>query len=142
MSMYKQFESDQNAEQNGIVLDYQTFRVTVARAGGSNKKFQKTLEAVTRPYLRAIKTETIDPDKANELMIQTYADSIILGWETLRDGQWVRGIESKDGELLPFTKANVAATLTALPNLYDDIREQAANAVLFRLSTREAAAGN
>ena len=142
MSMYKQFESDQNAEQNGIVLDYQSFQVTVARAGGSNKRFQKTLEALTRPYLRAIKTETIDPDKAAELMIRAYADSVILNWEVLRDGQWVRGIEGKDGELLPFTKENVVATLTALPNLYDDIREQAANAVLFRMSTREAAAGN
>ncbi len=41
MSMYEQLETDKALETKGVEIDYGTFRVTLARAGGANKKYEK-----------------------------------------------------------------------------------------------------
>lgn len=143
MSMYKQFQTDLNREQAGIWVNYsESFKVLIARAGGSNKAFHKRLEVLTREYRRAISTGTMDPELAEDLMRRAYAETVILGWKVKQDGEWVDGIESPDEALLPVTPENIAATLKALPELYADIREQATSMVMFREALREEAAGN
>ena len=53
-SMYSTFRTDDELERKGIVIEYDSFRVTIARAGGSNKAFERALEAKSRPFRRAI----------------------------------------------------------------------------------------
>ena len=79
--MYKSFETDTNAEVQGIWLEYPTFSIRIARAGGSNKKFQKQMENKTRPHRRSIQTETFENEQAVKLMQAVYADSIVLDWK-------------------------------------------------------------
>lgn len=148
MGMYGDFRSDPTLEQGGIVLDYGAFRVTVARAGGSNKSFQKLMEQKARPYQRAIQAGAFDNERAGELLRDVYASTIIKDWETRfpaaveGEYEWKQGIEGPDGALLPFTKENVLKTFVALPDLFTDIVEQAGKAALYRASLREAAGGN
>lgn len=143
MSMYKQFQTDENLEKKGIVIDYGDFRITIARAGGANKKFARVLEAKTKPYRRAIQTETMDNDRAMELLRETYAEAVILNWETKVEGEWNVGIENPDGEeLLPFSGDSVLQTLQALPDLFLDLQQQAGKVALFRQSIIEDDAGN
>lgn len=142
MPLYQQFKTDGGLEKNGIVLDYGDFRVTIARAGGANKRFARSLEARTRPYRRAIQTETMDPERAVELLREVYAESVILRWETQVEGEWKSGIEAPDGTLQPFSKENVLRTLNDLPDLFQDIQDQASKAALFRETLREDDAGN
>ena len=146
MGAYDKFKVDTGLEQKGIVLDYTEFRITIARAGGNNKRYDKVLEAKSRPYLRAIQTETMDNDRAEQLLKEVYANCVILNWEILqKGGKYKKGLENPaDGEHLAFNEANVLVVLTApeLKDLWVDIRNQAQKASLFRASIEEARAGN
>jgi hypothetical protein len=142
--MYSQFKTDKSREQTGLWLNYGSYQVRIARAGGSNKAFQKKIEVLTRPYRRAIATGTMEPELAEQLMQQAYAETVVLGWRVVQeDGTFVEGqMHAEDGSLLPYTLENVLATFKKLPDLYDDIREQAQSMVLFREGLREEASGN
>lgn len=147
MSMYKQFKTDDALEKQGIVIDYGSFRVTVARAGGSNKRFATLLDATSKPYRRAIQLETLPPEIADRIMREVFASAVVLNWEvnTTPDADeptWTVGIEQEDGSLGPFNKEAVMAAFVALPDLFADIREQAQKASLFREEIRTAEAGN
>jgi hypothetical protein len=142
--MYEQFKTDPKIEKDGIWINYSSlFRIRIARAGGSNMHYKKRLEKLTGPYERALKLGTMDPKLAKEIIMEAYADAIIQDWETKVDGEWVKGIESPDGEeLLPVNKENIILTLTNLGDLFDDLQEQAGRMAIFRAAVREEQAGN
>jgi len=138
MSIYDQFKTSPELEQNGIVIDYGSFRVRVARAGGTNKRFQRLLEAKIKPYRRAMATDTMDNDRGMEILREVYAEAVVLDWETKVDGKFEKGIDNPDGgKLLPFNAKNVLATFNNLPDLFTDIKEQSDKAALFRETARE-----
>lgn len=148
MGMWDAFRSDPKAEQDGIVLDYGTFRVTVARAGGSNKAYLRLLEMKARPFQRAIQAGAFDHERSGELLREVFASTVVKDWETRFPGKqegeydWQRGIEASDGALLPVTRENILATFVALPDLFADIVDQAGKGVLYRAALREEAAKN
>lgn len=150
MSMYKQFETDPELERLGIILDYGDYRIKIARAGGKNKNFEKTMDRIAKPYRRALATETMDNDRAEDLMREGYAESVILHWEVVTDRDektgeriFTTGLDDPEGgPPLPFNKANVLAALIALPDLFADIKEQAVKSALFRKTVQETEAGN
>ena len=92
---YGSFRSDIDAEQEGVVLDYGPFRVTIARAGGSNKAYERVLEALTKPYRRAIQLETLDAKVSEKIMKEAMAKAVILNWEVLVDAD---GLPDADGQ--------------------------------------------
>lgn len=142
-SMYKQFETDTTLEKKGIVLDYGPFRVTIARAGGANDRYAKVLERESKPYRRALETQTMDATIALKMMYKVYAESIVLNWEVLQKNKsYKKGIEGPKGNLLPFTKDNVIATFMALQDLYLDIFDQAQLSALFRQEDLDGEAKN
>lgn len=142
-SSYAAFQTNKGLEETGIWLDYGPFRVLIARAGGSNKRFARTLEAKTRPYQRAIKTETMDNAIAERLMREVFSTVVILGWETKdAEGKWAKAIEMPNGELAGPTPENIQQVLEAVPDLFNDIQDQAQRAANFRDAQREGNAGN
>ncbi len=143
MSMYSQFKTDTKMETNGIVIDYGDFRVTIARAGGANKKYAKLLETKTQPYRRAIQTETMDNELAIDVLRQVYSEAVVLNWETKCDDKFKKGIEAPNGgDLLAAKPVNIVATFKALPDLFSDIQAQANKVALFREQVLEEDAGN
>lgn len=149
MSLYTSFKTNKDLETKGIEIDYGDFILTIARAGGSNKKFERVLEAKTKPYRRALQTDTMDTSVANQIMLEVYAEAIILNWQTkISEGQHGKplykvGIEAPEGgDLLPFKVKNVVQTLRDLPELFTDIQSQANKFALYRESILEAEAGN
>lgn len=149
MSMYSQFKTDEVLEQNGVVVEYADFRVTLARAGGANKQYNKALNAKTKLYERQISTRTIDPDVANRLVREVFAATVVKNWEVKtgandEDGNaiWEVGIEGPDGDKISFTPENVIMTFVNLPSVFDDIQETANGAAIYRMSIREDDAGN
>lgn len=140
--MYKQFGTNKNLERTGVAIDYGPFRVTIARAGGSNKDFDKLIEAKTKPFRRAIQTNTIEREKVISIAREAFAQTCIKNWETKVDGEWKVGIEAPDGSLLPMTYENILKTLEALPDLFTDLQEQAASVALFQQGEREEDAKN
>lgn len=124
VSIYDLFATDTNMERDGIWIDYGKFgKILIARAGGSNERFQKSLERHSRPHRKQIANETLDEDIANELLRKAFSESVVLNWE---------GIKDKDGSELPFSRDNVMKLFKDLPDLFVDLREQAQKAANFR----------
>lgn len=150
MSMYENFKTDEDLERKGVEVDYGDFRVTLARAGGANAKYQKVMEALSKPYRRAIQTETLSNEVALDLVRTAYARAIVLRWETVvgrenGERQWEIGIEAppESGEkLLPFTTENVITTFERLPEIFNSIQRDAGNWALYRQAVLEEDAGN
>jgi len=139
MSLYNTFETDKSLERDGIVLDYgfnsknQPIQIRIARAGGANTKFAKVLEQKMKPYKRAIANDTMDNKVAEKLLVEAYADAVILGWE---------GVEDREGSPLEYNRDNVVKVLTDLPDLFIDIQQQSQKSALYRAELREAEQGN
>lgn len=142
MSMYDMFRTDPELEDKGVVFNYGTFRVTVARAGGVNRAFAKALELKAKPYRRAFELGALPEAVADEIMREVYAETIVRNWEVLKGDKWTQGIESEDGSILPFTKQNVMDAFKAIPDLFRDVLEQANKMVNFKQAQLEAESGN
>ena len=139
MNLYNAFATDQNAEINGVVLDYgtnsngQPIQIRIARAGGSNQKFAKVLEQKLRPYKRMIANDTMEPKLAEKLLIEAFSEAVVLSWS---------GVQDRNGNDLAFSKENAIKLFTDLPDLFADVQQQSQKAALFRADIREAEAGN
>lgn len=139
MSLYKQFATSNELETKGILVEYgqnddgSVIAIRIARAGGTNHRYNTVLERAVKPYRRQIQNETIDRDTMQRLMREVYADSVVIGWENVQD---------KDGKNLPFTRENVIKLFEDLPELFEDVQEQAQRAALYRDEILEQAAKN
>lgn len=137
--LYSQFKTDSETEKNGIWVpvalteDHKQVMFKLARAGGSNQKYLKVLEARTKPLRRLIANETLDVKLADEVMMEVFADAVVLGWENVTD---------EEGNPLPFSRENVIKVFKDLPDLFNDVREQATKAALYRKDVLEAEAKN
>ena len=134
MGTFSAFKSDVDRERNGLWLDYgDAGEFLVARAGGSNREYEKALSRITRPHKRALEAEAIDNAKAFDLMKQAFAEAVVLDW---------RGVTDEQGNEIPFSKEKCLWLLRELDDLFQAIREDAHKATLYRASLREEAAGN
>ena len=139
MGMYKQFTVDRVAEREGVRLQYEGFRVTVARAAPTNPRYRKALETLMRPHRRAMATGTLADKKEQEILRALYSGTVITNWEVTDDegATWQQGIEMPDGTVGPFNRQNVELALQNLPDLFMDIRKGAEDSALFRAVEQE-----
>lgn len=148
MNMYEMYESDPILEQEGIWADYGDFRVKLARAGGANKRYAQYTEKRTKPYRRAIQSGALPEERGRVLLIDIYAEAVILDWEVStgqddnNDTIWQRGIHARDGSIMDFNKPNVVKTLKALPNLFQDLQDTAQAATAYHKEDLEEDSGN
>lgn len=148
MGLQKQFATDKSLEQKGLVVDYGDTRVRVARAGGANQRFARVLDAKTRPLRRAIAAGSLDEERGSQILMEVFAETVVLGWETRgEDGEWRPGIASEDageepGELLPVTAENMVRVFRHLPDFFEDLRQQAQSSALFRAEINASLSGN
>ncbi len=133
MNPYEMFETDKKAESEGITLDYGSFKIIIARSGGGNQKYQKILESLTKPHRRAIETESISASQINNIMIEAYCKAVVLGWE---------GVEDKNGDEIVFNYENCKKLFSDLPDLFNDVKEQASKISLFKKSIMDEMSGN
>lgn len=129
MSLYDMYETDPDMEKGGIILNYgdgQKFKI--ARAGGANVNFAKSLERIMRPYRKQLDNGSLADDVANELFIRVFAETVVKDWE---------GIDDRAGETMKFSVENCVKLFTDLPELFTDIREAASNISNYRLEQLE-----
>lgn len=149
MSLYSQFQTDKNVEKDGVVLEYgktadgRVISIRIARAGGANSRYSKLLEAATKPYRRQLQNETMDNDIAEGITQKVYAQAVVLGWENVE----FPVLDENDKptgkfEEAKFTVDNCVKLFKDLPDLWNDIQNQATRAALFRQDILEADAKN
>jgi len=127
------FETDGNLETEGLWLDYGDARIKIARAGGSNKRYEKRLEVLSRPHKRLMKADRMPLREMNKLLKQVYAESVVLGWE---------GVTDREGNVMPFSAENCIRLFDDLPDLWEDVLEQARNSAIFRREVLESDSKN
>jgi hypothetical protein len=145
MDFYQMYETDKDKEKNGVPYLFADgmLRITLARAGGGNTKFARILAANSKPYKRAIQNEQISDEKANDLMMKTYAEAVVTNWETEvaeEDGAKVfkKGIRLKgQDELQPVNIENIVAVWKMLPDLFSDIMAEASKLSNYMTYQRE-----
>jgi len=133
MNLYQQFSTNDGMEKGGIDLAYGDVKIRVARAGGSNHKYGKSITERMKPFKRAYETGTLSDEDSDKIMREVYADSIILGWENVTD---------KDGNYLEFNRENCIKLMSDLPELFRDIMAQSQKVANYRIEEIEADAKN
>ena len=137
--LYSTFQTNDRLEKDGIFIEYgentlgKPIRFKIARAGGSNKQFARTLEKLSRPHRRAIAMGSIPDEKAEQLYRKAFCSAVLLGWENVQD---------ENNNLIEFSEENALKLFSDLPELFRDLREQANNVSLYRESILEDDLGN
>lgn len=116
--LYKLFETDENLETKGIGLRFGEAVFYVKRAGGSNTAFDKAYEEKTRNMTSRLQLAALSEEQSSALLREVYADSVIIGWE---------GVRNREGEIMEFSKENFVKLMQDLPTLWRAIRTEAAN---------------
>src|SRR5690606_2819418 len=111
MDFIKLIDTDPELEKNGIWINYGTERVLMARAGGENKNSTKVLTALTAPMKRALDLGLVGEEASVAISAEVYAKTIVKGWQTLINGEWKDGINTRDLGMVPATVENVKARL-------------------------------
>lgn len=132
-SIYDSFKTDVSAERDGIDLDFGDFKVTIARSGGANKKYEQLVRRKLDRYKRAIQFDALPEETARRVLIECYAEAVVLGWEGVLD----------ENELpIPYSVENAIKLFTELPEFFNQVREESDKIANFLVSKRRAAAGN
>tara|TARA_R110000772_G_scaffold30806_11_gene76527 strand:+ start:212 stop:643 length:432 start_codon:yes stop_codon:yes gene_type:complete len=142
MGMYDVFETDSDMEGEGVWIDYGDFRIKIASAGQGNKAYVRYAEKALKPVRKSMQAGALSNDRAQVIMATIYAKTIVKGWETKVDDEWVAGIEGRDGNLLTVNEENIKEAFTNLPNMFIDIQEMASSMENFRKAELEEEAGN
>jgi hypothetical protein len=135
MNLYQQFKTNEGIEKSGLLLNYgenskgAPINIRVARAGGANRKFEKVADIKLKPYRRQIQQGLISNAAVEKLLVEIYAESVVIGWENVEDA---------DGNPMAFSVENCVKLLTDLPDLFKDIQDQAQRGAIFRDDIAEA----
>lgn len=139
MSIFNQFETDTQKEIEGVRVTYgknkdgSEIAFYICRMGNSNKKYQKALDAATKPHRRQAQLGTLDNALAESLMMGVFVKTVLKGWEN---------VQRKNGEEIPFSEQAAIELMTMLPDLYEDLQAKASGAAIFREEALEDEAKN
>jgi len=120
------YDSDKELEASiGIWLHFPNGRkINILRAGGSNYAYQRALSAATRPLQRQILRGTLDTEQFNQLLLDVYLKSVVIGWE---------GVKDSAGHEIPYSKAAAKAFFERFPEIFDEVRDQAEKLANFQV---------
>lgn len=108
--------------------------------GSLNKEYSKALEVATRPHMTAINAKRMNRDLADQLFLDVFVKTILVGWENVLMSD-VSG-NSEDQGFAPFTIPNATMLFKNLPLLYDELQEESKNADNYKKEEIEVAAKN
>lgn len=143
-ALYKKYEMNKEAEQQGIWLNFGPvdendpskgqIRIRVARAGGSNERYHIMRAKLLEPFAMSLKVgQQLSEDDSKSVMTTLYARTIITEWENVSD---------REGNPLEFNEFNVKTLLNDLPELYAEIYRFVNNEKHYLEVLREVAAKN
>lgn len=147
VSLRKALKTSPTLETSGIWLERGNTRVLLRRAGGANTAFNAAMTKIATEHGRALKHNLLSDDKANTLLYETFAEHVVVAWETNvgtdTEPNWQPGIETEtEGELAPVTLENVVAYWRDVPDWFLECKETAENLQYFRQALVESVVKN
>jgi hypothetical protein len=136
--LYANYKTDTKKEWNGVPYtvtnpDESVSTFYLARAGKTNKDYQKELDRRTRPYRRQIELGTMNENLAEQIFMEVFISTVLKGWD---------GVSDEDGNTMEFNEPNAKKLLTDLPDLYDELQAAAKDASRYRDEKLDAEAKN
>lgn len=110
----------------GVWMEYEESRFLVTHM--SNVAFQRAVMRRQAPHKSKIDKGTLDPAIMRELMTKAMAETLVLGWENVVDGE---------GNKVPFTPEACHKALKNNEDLRDYISDFAMNLDNFREEKKE-----
>lgn len=137
--LFNQFKTSKSAEIEGIEVRFKPnddgtipcFRI--ARMSKGNVRYTKSIEARTRSHRKDILDKSLTNEVAEEINLNVFCDSILLGWEN---------VIGEDGKTIVYSWDNAKYLMQELPDLYDLLKEKAEDIDNFLSSNLEAEAKN
>ena len=142
MSLYSTYKTNPDFETKGVTFEFGSYRVVLARSGGSNSKYQKTLTTKLKPYRRAVQNNSLDSETEMRIMREAFVECCVMDWLTKDGDDWKSGIEGPDGTIKPFNKDNLMKVYTDLPDLFVEHQQLANDMNNYRIADIEADVGN
>jgi hypothetical protein len=139
MSLYTNYATDRAAELEGTDVSFGTnadgtlISFRLRRMSRTNTFYTKALNKATQPVAREIELDTLDDKRSDELMLDVFLDSVLVGWTGVRD---------RNDKPLEYSKEAAKQLFTDLPDLYSAVQDAARRAGNFREKQREADAKN
>jgi len=141
MSLYSQFKMDEKKEIEGVKILFSEAEnddgtipaFFISRMGKTNKRYSKALDIATRPYRRQLELGTLASDVAESVFMSVFADTVLMGWENVRDAK---------GKDIVFNAQNSIKLFHDLPDVYERLQEESKIVSNFRSSEMESEAKN
>lgn len=137
---FTDFETDANAERDGIKIDFGGYWFYVARLGGKNQGYKKSLNKSLKPHRLALDNDLLSPDEVVELLVKPFVSDVLRGWGSKKHGEG--NLVDRNGDAIPFTPENAVLVFTGLPDMFTRVSQKASDHENFLLANREVAKGN
>lgn len=146
MSLRNKLKTNTRLETEGVTMQLDNTRVLLARAGGSNQKYNSLMSKWLKDNRRAVELDAYSNEKFRNELAEFYADAIVLNWETEieRDGEkvWIVGIEGEEeNTTVPFTRDNVVSYFNEVPDFLNECKLFAENLGHYRADLLKGIAG-
>lgn len=136
MDLYAKFGTDKSIEAAGKWMEYgkadDTGVVTafkIARKGRNNPAFTAAYERIEKTDRRRLENSLMGEEEAFDLMLDVFVEACLLDW---------KGVNDRDGNAMPFTKAAARQLMIDLPDLYKVLDADAEDLTNFREAKVEA----
>jgi len=117
------FKTDSELSREGIWLDFGGFEIKVAATDRDNPKYASMLRRKMKPHQRAIDSDSLANEVAEDILVEVYANTVVKDWKCVTD---------ESGEALPCTIENVIKLLKELPRLFSAIQDESAKLQNYR----------
>lgn len=160
MGLFESMATSKDLENKGIWLDLEHSRILLARAGGSNVKYNMAAEKLAREHKRVFALDLMTSAKGKQLLHTLYADTVVLDWLTKTDdgtldeegaeitaadykgNRYIRGIGRPDNKVVEVNKPNVIETFVLIEDLFVIVKDTAESLQFFKQSLVDGVAGN
>lgn len=128
-SLYKSFKTNKSKENSGVAIEYApnadgtvpTF--WVARLSETNKRYQKVSKELYKPYRKSkAAMKSLTEEVAQDLLRKGFVKGCLIKWENIQD---------TEGNVLEFSEENAYKLFDDLPDLLDNLMEQASDISMF-----------
>lgn len=131
MSLYSQFGTDPKLEAEGVKIVYEDEALTedkwpffvIARMGGANVEFDKSIDTQTRSLRRALANDTVSGAKLKHITMTAFVETCLKSWGNIVD---------REGNTLQLSPKVAVEYFKSLPDLYQDLVNQSNNLNLYK----------
>lgn len=134
-SIFDQYETDQDAEENGKWFRDVRPGISLKLRRATSRKAMEARRRVIQRYRKLAKDGQFSKEIQDQILIHTMAEGVIVDWEGA-------AFRMPDNSPLPYSRKNAIYVLSKARGMRDEIVAIATDMDNFRVEAQEAVAGN